>query len=54
MLFAPATSARRCESRKLELPPSTMMSPSSSSGTSVWNAFSVGSPAGIISQTTRG
>src|SRR4051812_13153675 len=30
------------------------MSPSSSSGSSVWNAFSVGVPAGIISQRTRG
>src|SRR4051812_18371391 len=49
-----ACSCRRCESWKFELPPSTTMSPSSSRLSSSWNAPSVGGPAGIISQTTRG
>ena len=52
--FVFACSARRMESRKFEFPPSTTVSPSSSIGSSVWNVFSVGSPDGIISQTTRG
>src|SRR6478672_9015790 len=42
------------ESRKFELPPSTTMSPPSSSPLSCVTAAEVGAPAGIISQTTRG
>ena len=49
-----ASAYRRCESWKFELPPSTIVSPGSSRRSSSWNAFSVISPAGIISQNARG
>ena len=45
---------RRCESRKFELPPSTIVSPGSRIFSSCWKVFSVISPAGIIIQTWRG
>ena len=50
--FAPA--ARRCESRKFELPPSTSTSPGSSRPSRVSQLCSVASPAGTIIHATRG
>jgi len=46
--------ARRCESRKLELPPSTMMSPFCMRAASEVTNSSVIFPAGTIVQQTRG
>ena len=45
---------RRCESRKFELPPSTIVSPGSRMPSSFWNVSSVIFPDGTISQTCRG
>ena len=45
---------RRWESRKFELPPSTIVSPGSSTPASFWKVCSVILPEGTIIQTCRG
>jgi hypothetical protein len=45
---------RRLSSVQRELPPSTIVSPSSSSSPSSSTVLSVGSPAGTMIQTVRG
>src|SRR5438128_1170836 len=50
---AVSASARRCESRKFELPPSMTTSPRARCGTSWSMVLSTGAPAGTITQTTR-
>ncbi len=54
MPLAASASARRIESRKFELPPSTRTSPDSSSSPTARTLLSVGFPAGTMSQTVRG
>src|SRR6266550_2523315 len=49
-----ASTYRRFESRKIEVPPSTIVSPSSAISSSSWKVCSVISPAGIIIQKARG
>src|SRR6476620_8777102 len=46
--------ARAMESRKLELPPSMIISPGLSRGIRVWICLVVGSPAGTMIQTALG
>src|SRR5690348_5947004 len=54
MPFSASSSACSLSSVNLELPPSTTTSPSSSNSPSSWIVDRVGSPAGTITQTTRG
>ena len=53
-LRSAASAWRRWESRKFELPPSTIVSPGSRIPSSSWNASSVIFPAGIISHAALG